>query len=426
MKFDIIETLTDIDDEFIASAKPAAQRPVEIRPEPRRGSVPIRKRFIAAAACTAAAAAALLVFVNVRGGQGEHVLPPADNVQDLLEHTYSAPSSVLVPNIWANNATPMPIFDKSKVDPTFGLDIGKAVEGSDYVFEVEEFPGESFRVTYDGKIYNKDGRAVIDTPELFNGFLYDYNEDGKRDICVTAGFPGAYYVEVYDIENDRNRYSYSPYRIKTELDENGHTVFNRYICNPYWRSRFIDVFYTDTPYIQLAVIENGKTHWYSSLSDFAFYDEKPVYEEVMLVCDCTKLSSGEEYEYIFDEYSYMRLCLKKTEKGAELHHLFSLFYGSHDNLLLNDVQNVYLYDSDRDGKREVWMTYLDGDRSAVAALIPGTEYDMYFSKDDGYQRSLSLEGSKLKIAAEPVSGGEPVTEPLDLSQMTKRIITPEN
>ncbi len=57
MKFDIIETLTDIDDEFIASAKPVAQKPIVLRAEPRSKTT-VLKKCAAAAACLAVLAAA--------------------------------------------------------------------------------------------------------------------------------------------------------------------------------------------------------------------------------------------------------------------------------------------------------------------------------------------------------------------------------
>lgn len=406
MKFDIIETLTDIDDEFIASAKPIAQKPVELRPEPRRPR-PGVKRF-AAAACLAAAAVALTVILNVRSGQGGHVQSPGDGGQSNKFSFYDE----------------LPLPDFSQVDPTYGLDIGKAVEGEDYVFEMEEFPGESFRVTYDGKILDKNGKAVIEAPNLFNAFLFDYNEDGKRDICVTAGYVGAYYVEVYDIENGRNRYSYTTYEYKVVgRDENGEDIIHR-VCDLYYKPRYLGVAYGDKAYLMVATIEKDSSYyWVGSLDYHINIDEKPVIEESLLVCDCGRLSAGEEYGFTFNEYCSLSLYLKNTGNGTVLRYKERFFSGVRDFPVLEGVLNVYLYDSDHNGKREIWMTYLDGERSAVAVWIPDEEKVTYYSADDGNQRSLFLDNFELKIISEPSSGGEPVTEPLDLSKMTKRIIS---
>ena len=52
MKHKFIETFTDIDDKYIAEAKPAAQKPMELRPETRRPAA-AWKKITAAAACAA-------------------------------------------------------------------------------------------------------------------------------------------------------------------------------------------------------------------------------------------------------------------------------------------------------------------------------------------------------------------------------------
>lgn len=82
MKYDFIETFTDIDEEFIANAKPIAQKPMELRPEPR-SKRSVWKKIAAAAACLAVlAAAGSVIAVKVNSGQiaapgnsGEAVLP---------------------------------------------------------------------------------------------------------------------------------------------------------------------------------------------------------------------------------------------------------------------------------------------------------------------------------------------------------------
>ncbi len=280
------------------------------------------------------------------------------------------------------------------------LDLGRIKNGEDYVFEIEEFPGESFRVTPDCRIVDRNGKVIIEAHSLMNGFLYDFNGDGKRDICVTVGYKGVYYVEVYDVASGENWYCYS--------------------ANPYKESRYLSVVVSDKAVLMVRTINNGYDDWYGSFFPAACTKYKPILEELILIYDCEKLSAGEAYNFSIDEYRLMDLCIEGTEKGAKLCYKQKFYMGTINNTLLEGVLNIYLYDSNANGKRELWMTYLDGDRTAVAAMLPDDEHTMYFSADDGNRRRLVMENDTLKIVSDPISGGAAVTEPLDLGKLIKQ------
>lgn len=75
MRYDFIEAFSDIEDEYIADAMPMAQKPVELRPEPRSRRYAWRK-LAAAAACLAVLSAGGVFAVNsLRSG----VVTPSDS-----------------------------------------------------------------------------------------------------------------------------------------------------------------------------------------------------------------------------------------------------------------------------------------------------------------------------------------------------------
>lgn len=69
MKYDFIETFSDIDDEYIASAKPVAQKPVELKPETRRPRLAVKK-IAAAAACLAVLGGGMLAVKSATSDRG--------------------------------------------------------------------------------------------------------------------------------------------------------------------------------------------------------------------------------------------------------------------------------------------------------------------------------------------------------------------
>lgn len=187
MKFDIIETLTDIDDEFIASAKPVAQKPVELKPVPRR------KRFAVKSIAAAAACAVLVcgtVFTVSRIGYMR------ENAQNIM--TYENSDSV------------EKIYDS--------LEINAPKEETE--FRMSEFPDTGFKVSEWGEVFIKPKDfAEYVSLGLWNYnqyphssvYLFDVTEDGMRDICVASG--GC--VSIYDCVNDRI-YSVSGYNYNKE------------------------------------------------------------------------------------------------------------------------------------------------------------------------------------------------------------------
>lgn len=83
-KNDIASIFTDIDDEFIASAKPMAQKPIELRPEPRSKSL-VWKKCAAAAACLAVVAAAGSV-IAIKVGNPRQAAGPGSSGEAVLSN----------------------------------------------------------------------------------------------------------------------------------------------------------------------------------------------------------------------------------------------------------------------------------------------------------------------------------------------------
>lgn len=271
------------------------------------------------------------------------------------------------------------------------LDISKTIGGGEYEFEMASFPGRRFCVTSDSRIIDSDGKVIIEAPTLKNGFLYDYNSDGKQDICVTAGINGVYYIEIYDVENGVNKYLCSK---KTEKD-----------------SRYLTVSNYGIPVLEVRGIIGGG--YYGTLAENECTDTKPTLEELLLLCDGEKMSAGTVYDF-----SVNGTTMSFTGKGgsASLCRKEKIFTGVRNVPIFDNVLSACLCDTDGDGASEIWMTYLDGDRVSVAAYILGGANTLYVSPNDGVSRRLEIDADAMNIF---IDNGIS-REPLDLGKLIKR------
>ena len=185
---DIFEAFTDIDDNFIAAARPSdlSDESVVIRPAPRK---PLWKTLVPAAAC--------LAVLCTAGAFGVRYFKTRFEVE--TSNTSKSAESLPDQNSGGNTSTPTaeaPGLEEIKIFPT----------GVKNEFSMEEFPSYTFAATYSGVLlngYEMNGvdMQIISADYIDNLFLCDLNGDGKRELCATVQNGGVRSVEILVFES---------------------------------------------------------------------------------------------------------------------------------------------------------------------------------------------------------------------------------
>ena len=337
-KEDIFEALTDIDDKFIAAARPNEFDDADItiaRPAPKK---PVWKTLV-----PIAASLAVLGTAGVFGARylREHPIPnSSNNASTASSEPERKPVSTTISS-YEPEYTALKPGDGE--DPIITDDIdGPLVIGDLSEFDgfaVAEFPDRAFTIKYNTILMRKVGsednmkRVVLSGDEFY---LADLNGDGLRELCARSSLIGGIdygYIEVYDIANDES-YTYDTGSTDTvlHLSKVGGTL--------------------------LVTKESDEPNTFPLTFDVLRKLDKPDYEQVPLFVSQTfTLPEYEGFTFTVNaEADPPTILIKWEDKG-----------------IFNKVNSVYLYDIDGDGKREMIMNVAGGVKHAM----------VYGIRDDG-------------------------------------------
>lgn len=163
-KYEIAEIFTDIDDEFIANAKPVAQKPIVLRSEPRSKSL-VWKKCAATAACLAVLGTGSVIAVKSADlGAGKNVSESPLNAGVSIENGDNSENSTIdMSDFDPNSPTPVEVV----------LPDGKPLTYKDMV-------GGSFSKEYSFWATDTTVEEIAQMDDLFENF-YDIISEGKED-----------------------------------------------------------------------------------------------------------------------------------------------------------------------------------------------------------------------------------------------------
>ena len=185
---DIFEALTDIDDELIAAARPTDpfSDPVIVRPAAKSQ---VRKTIISIAACVAVICAA--------GTFGAKYINDHPNVESSYDPTTLDESLQNMSGSYSQ-------CDLSNGNLYLEKIFVPQAVGAESSFTVEEFPNTSFKATYNE--ITAGSSPIFSADQVKDLYLYDLNDDGRRELCATVYQNGVTHVEVFDLA-DGERYT---------------------------------------------------------------------------------------------------------------------------------------------------------------------------------------------------------------------------
>ena len=229
-------------------------------------------------------------------------------------HSYSEsrPSSnSSVPFHNGDKINPIKIFD-------YFLDDGYP---SEYSFNLKEFSSEPFSLNARREIISPGGETVIKADNAL--FVYDVNDDGYRDFCITQQAPTSVYrtyIKVYDYKNDKlilnTEKRDSKFNYFFEIYEDKLCVFkthDRYFDTRYgrgvieYKNSEVDIKWTN--YFEIDRL------------DLSFTYADPTHRVI------NPLIQGDAYTYQVDEVSTFILNITPIKTGGKVMPIPNDFYG---------------------------------------------------------------------------------------------------
>ena len=367
---DIFEALTDIDDKFIAAARPTElgdEPPAVFRPAPRK---PIWKTLVPVAACAA--------VISVAGVFG------ARFVKDRLypQGTTSTDSEASYDQTVDHNVSRISLPD----------------DGSDAVFTMEEFPGFEFRASYEGVvsylITSAETDAVISEDlfdegiSIYDLYLADLNGDGKREICAAvhdAGNGDGIVVNEYSGRyRDKDTVTYTADKANTVVIDG-------------------DLFYMDGTVYSLFAYgdnvhytlkeENGVLNAvkYKISSPFGYYKEEELLHRPLTLSMMTRVIDHRSFEEIKippmgtkNEFTMEEFPDNVFAVTTESVIMNGFTMNAVDVLLIhaNHIDNLFLCDLNGDGMREICVTVQNNNGKKSIEVVDLANGDNYVSIAD--------------------------------------------
>ena len=376
---DIFEAMTDIDDKFIAAARPfdLDDESAVIHPAPKKS---LWKTLVPVAAC--------LAVLCTAGVFGARYIK--DNLIAETPETSSENSS-LAQNGRGETSTltlEAPDLEEIRIYPT----------GARNEFVMEEFPNYTFAATYSGILlngYEMNGvdMKLLSADYIDNLFLCDLNGDGKRELCATVQNHGVRSVEVLDFENSE-RYISDRKNSLSYLKAEGETL----------------VMYEDLPNVDDRLLISDGTRVFDRLTHI-FSNSDPTKAVWIGIANPEERFELEEFPDLYFEREYSQIIngFNKSEMMRS-----QVLGGS----------EFYLADLNGDGKREICtFDHIVGgiDHGYIEVYdIENDESYIWNKPDDETIAQLELEGGVLYIVTSNINNsGSQLRQPLTVSLLQK-------
>ncbi len=319
-------------------------------------------------------------YIPVNGAQGRYPLPNNKNF-DLTMRGIDEFSAY--PNAAPARAE---IYDRLKIllsdsaQNIQQLDVPN--DDSRAEFSVDEFPQYAFMVTNTGVLFRKSGelsnyniQPLINEWGLENLYLADLNSDGKREICATIriGDSGITAVMVCDLENGVN------YSLRSDNAEDVYTLAEE-------GGRIMAV---TNEYLPLYVSRYPEERSRVPLTLDMMKKLDPELEEIStygVVIDGPPAAFlMPEYPGVWFTASEEEIVMHRSEEPIEPAEL------SETLISASRIQNVFLYDVNGDGKREICtQVYVDGKIGIrVYDVSENASYSLFGAENTSYKLSVN-------------------------------------